>query len=71
MIASDVEIALHWTCPSCGMEWVEAGSGFHGHRFSECLRCGTHARESVDARPAARQPPASAPRVERLLIRRR
>jgi len=71
MITSEVERALHWTCPSCGLEWVEAGSGFHGHRFSECLRCGAHAREPDDAKPAARQPPASAPRTRRLRIRRR
>src|SRR5579871_3620907 len=45
MIATDVEPALHWRCPSCGLEWVEPGNGFHGHRFSECLRCGCHARE--------------------------
>src|ERR1700688_736017 len=64
MIASETEAALHWRCGSCGLEWVDAGSGFHGHRYSECLRCGRHAREGADSRPARRPPTALGPRPD-------
>jgi hypothetical protein len=52
MIVSEVEPALHWRCPSCGLEWIDAGRGFPGHRFSDCLRCRTEAVEQ-DPAPAA------------------
>ena len=55
MIVTDVEPALHWTCPTCGLEWIDAGRGFPGNRFSECLRCGAEALES-DAIPAHNAP---------------
>ena len=57
MFVSETEETLHWTCPSCGMEWVDAGSGFHGDRFSECLQCGCHAHEGTHSRPGLRRPP--------------
>ena len=52
-----------WKCGSCGLQWVDAGRGFHGDRFSECLRCGTHAREGADSKPARRPPTVPAPRT--------
>jgi len=63
MIVAETEAALHWKCGSCGLQWVDAGRGFHGDRFSECLRCGTHAREGADSKPARRPPTVPAPRT--------
>lgn len=53
MLSSENEPALHWTCPDCQLEWLGVGAGFPGHRFSRCLRCGGHAREADDSKPAA------------------
>jgi hypothetical protein len=71
MAAIEVERALHWRCPSCGLQWVEVGSGFPGSRFSECLRCGRHASEGTDGGAAPLPPVGPLPRVRRLGIRRR
>jgi len=48
------EPALRWCCPRCRLEWIDAGEGFFGQRYSTCLRCGTDAREASDAAPAIR-----------------
>jgi len=55
MIITDSQPALHWTCPSCAAEWFDAGRGFPGHRFSECLGCGESALEITDARATERR----------------
>jgi len=43
---------MHWTCPTCELQWLDTGAGFPGQRFSSCLRCGADACEPDDARPA-------------------
>jgi hypothetical protein len=55
------DTVLRWRCPSCELEWYDRGRGFHGTRFSTCLRCGTDACEPYDSRPAlaARDPQAA------------
>ena len=62
MLASEAGPALHWRCPDCALEWIALGAGFPGHRFSACLRCGAHACEAEDARPAPAARPVSAQR---------
>jgi hypothetical protein len=52
------DTVMRWTCPSCHMEWLDRGRGFHGQRFSICLQCGTEAVEPRDARPALAGPRA-------------
>ena len=69
MIVTDVEPALHWTCPTCGLEWIAAGRGFPGNRFSECLRCGAEALES-DATPAHDAPRFHVPGTRRFVPQR-
>jgi hypothetical protein len=48
------EPALHWRCPRCRLEWIDAGAGFSGRRFSTCLRCKTDACEPQDVKPMIR-----------------
>jgi hypothetical protein len=48
------EPQLRWRCPRCRLEWLDAGEGFFGQRYSECMRCGTEACEPQDAAPALR-----------------
>ncbi|HEY1777581.1 MAG TPA: hypothetical protein VGG41_15590 [Solirubrobacteraceae bacterium] len=52
MLDPNSDTVLRWTCPSCYVEWLDRGRGFHGQRFSSCLGCGTDACEPVDTRPA-------------------
>jgi hypothetical protein len=66
MIVTDREPALHWTCATCGLEWIDAGRGFPGNRFSECLRCGADAVES-DAKPAPNRPRFQVPGTGRFV----
>jgi len=66
MVGASADQVLHWRCPACALEWRDAGRGFPGHRFSECLRCGTQAREGVDARPSTGRRFGPALRVTRV-----
>jgi hypothetical protein len=67
MSISQTETALHWTCPACGLEWVDAGSGFHDYRFSACLRCGADAYEGRDTRPTRSRTTEIAPTAGQLM----
>ncbi|HEY7968145.1 MAG TPA: hypothetical protein VID68_14080 [Solirubrobacteraceae bacterium] len=50
MLDANNDTVLRWTCPGCRLEWYDRGRGFHGQRFSTCLRCGTDACEPNDTR---------------------
>ena len=56
LVAADVEDVIHWTCPVCSLQWLGAGRGFPGQRFSTCVRCGSEACEPDDAILASHWP---------------
>jgi hypothetical protein len=61
VIAAETEVVMHWTCPTCSLQWLDQGRGFPGQRFSVCIRCGADACEPADVRPAWHRgvPPAA------------
>lgn len=56
MVAAEVEDVMHWTCPTCALQWLGTGRGFPGQRFSRCVRCGNEACEPDHAILASHQP---------------
>jgi len=61
VLATETEVVMHWTCPTCRLQWLDTGGGFPGQRFSSCIRCGADACEPDDARPAWHRPGTLAP----------